>query len=94
MALKLNRNLDNKKPTKNIRKSEKAYPVCFAVFSRLSVLPNAVLSGLSLSGWSTCITIPSHAHCKRYYLTWRYRPFTQHNVLAGRVPSRSAIDLH
>ena len=38
MALKLNRNLDNNiptKPTKNIIKSEKAYPVCFAVFSRL-----------------------------------------------------------
>ena len=37
MELKLNRNLDNnfplKKPTKNILKSEKAYPVCFAVFS-------------------------------------------------------------
>ena len=38
MALKLNRNLDNNfttKPTKNIIKSEKAYPVCFAMFSRL-----------------------------------------------------------
>ena len=35
MALKLNRNLDNNIPTKNIIKSEKAYPVCFAVFSRL-----------------------------------------------------------
>ena len=39
MALKLNRNLDNNilitLPTKNIIKSEKAYPVCFAVFSRL-----------------------------------------------------------
>ena len=38
MALKLNRNLDNNiptKPTKNIIKSEKAYPVCFAVFSML-----------------------------------------------------------
>ena len=38
MELKLNRNLDNNiptKPTKNIIKSEKAYPVCFAVFSML-----------------------------------------------------------
>ena len=38
MALKLNRNLDNNiptKPTKNTIKSEKAYPVCFAVFSML-----------------------------------------------------------
>ena len=38
MELKLNRNLDNNiptKPTKNITKSEKAYPVCFAVFSML-----------------------------------------------------------
>ena len=37
MALKLNRNLDTNiptKPTKNTIKSEKAYPVCFAVFSR------------------------------------------------------------
>ena len=40
MELKLNRNFDNNiptNPTKNIVKSEKAYPVCFAVFSmRLS----------------------------------------------------------
>ena len=38
MELKLNRNLDNDfptKPTKNILKSEKAYPLCFAVFSML-----------------------------------------------------------
>ena len=38
MELKLNRKLDNNiptKPTKNIIKSEKAYPVCFAVFSML-----------------------------------------------------------
>ena len=38
MALKLNRNLHNNiptKPTKNIIKSGKAYPVCFAVFSML-----------------------------------------------------------
>ena len=38
MGLKLNRNLDNNiptKPTKNIIKSEKAYLVCFAVFSIL-----------------------------------------------------------
>ena len=39
MELKLNRNLDNnfpkKKTTKNILNSEKAYPVCFAVFSML-----------------------------------------------------------
>ena len=38
MELKLNRNLDNNistKPTKNILKSEKAYPVCFAVFPML-----------------------------------------------------------
>ena len=38
MELKLNRNLDNNiptKPTKNIIKSEKAYRVCFAVFSML-----------------------------------------------------------
>ena len=38
MALKLNQNLDNNiptKPTKNIINSEKAYPVCFAVFSML-----------------------------------------------------------
>ena len=38
MALKLNRNLDNNisiTTHKNIIKSEKAYPVCFAVFSRL-----------------------------------------------------------
>ena len=38
MELKLNRNLDNNiptKPTKNIIKSGKAYPVCFAVFSML-----------------------------------------------------------
>ena len=37
MALKLNRNLDNNIPItthKNIIKSEKAYPVCFAAFSR------------------------------------------------------------
>ena len=56
MALKLNRNLENNiptKPTKNITKSEKAYPVCFAVFSMLL----AVLSGLSLSSWSTCNTV-------------------------------------
>ena len=36
MELKLNRNLDNNIPTKltkNIIKSEKSYPVCFAVFS-------------------------------------------------------------
>ena len=56
MALKLNRNLENNiptKPTKNITKSEKAYPVCFAVFSMLL----AVLNGLSLSSWSTCNTV-------------------------------------
>ena len=39
MELKLNRSLDNNIPTnwptKNIIKSEKAYPVCFAVFSML-----------------------------------------------------------
>ena len=38
MALKLNRNLDNNiptKPTNNIITSEKAYPVCFALFSML-----------------------------------------------------------
>ena len=38
MALKLNRNLDNNistKPTNNIIKSEKVYPVCFVVFSML-----------------------------------------------------------
>ena len=38
MELKLNRNLDNNIPTKltkNIVKSEKPYPVCFAVFSML-----------------------------------------------------------
>ena len=38
MELKLNRNLDNNIPTKltkNIIKSEKPYPVCFAVFSML-----------------------------------------------------------
>ena len=35
MALKLNRNLENNIPTKNIVKSEKVYPVCFPVFSRL-----------------------------------------------------------
>ena len=38
MELKLNRNLDNNIPTKqtkNIIKSEKAYPVCFSVFSML-----------------------------------------------------------
>ena len=38
MELKLNRNLDNNiptKPTTNIIKSEKAYLVCFAVFSML-----------------------------------------------------------
>ena len=38
MALKLNRNLNNNipsKPTKNITKSEKAYPACFAVSSML-----------------------------------------------------------
>ena len=38
MALKLNRNLDNNipsKPTKNITKSEKAYPAYFAVSSML-----------------------------------------------------------
>ena len=39
MALKLNRNLDNNIPPKthkkNIIKSEKAYPVCFPIFSRL-----------------------------------------------------------
>ena len=38
MELKLNRNLDNNiptKPTKKVIKSEKAYPVCFAVFSML-----------------------------------------------------------
>ena len=38
MEFKLNRNLDNNIPTKptiNIIKSEKAYPVCFAVFSML-----------------------------------------------------------
>ena len=38
MTFKLNRNLDNNiptKPTKDIIKSEKAYPVCFAVFSML-----------------------------------------------------------
>ena len=38
MELKLNRNLDNNIPTKstkNVIKSEKAYPVCFAVFSML-----------------------------------------------------------
>ena len=38
MELKLNRNLDNSilsKPSKNIVKSRKAYPVCFPVFSVL-----------------------------------------------------------
>ena len=38
MESKLNRNLDNNiptKPTRNIIESEKAYPVCFAVFSML-----------------------------------------------------------
>ena len=38
MELKLNRNLDNNVPTKltkNIVRSEKPYPVCFAVFSML-----------------------------------------------------------
>ena len=38
MELKLNPNLDNNistKLTKNIIKSEKSYPVCFAVFSML-----------------------------------------------------------
>ena len=38
MELKLNQNLDNNIPTKltkNIIKSEKSYPVCFAVFSML-----------------------------------------------------------
>ena len=38
MELKLNRNLDNNIPTKltkNTIKSEKPYPVCFAVFSML-----------------------------------------------------------
>ena len=38
MELKLNRNLDNNtltKPTKNIIKSGKAYPVYFALFSML-----------------------------------------------------------
>ena len=38
MTLKLNGKLDNNiptKPTKDIIKSEKAYPVCFAVFSVL-----------------------------------------------------------
>ena len=38
MELKLYRNLDNnvpRKPQKNILKSEKAYPLCFAVFSML-----------------------------------------------------------
>ena len=38
VCLALNRNLDNNVPItthKNIIKSEKAYPLCFAVFSRL-----------------------------------------------------------
>ena len=40
MALKLNRNLDSNiptRPTKHIKISEKAYPVCFAVFSMLLI---------------------------------------------------------
>ena len=50
MALKLNRKLDNNIPTKtheNIIKSEKASLQGF------SGIPSAVLSGLSLSSWST-----------------------------------------
>ena len=39
MSLKSNRNLDNNiptiKPPKTIIRSQKAYPVCFAVFARL-----------------------------------------------------------
>ena len=46
MELKLNRNLDNNiptKPTKNMINSEKAYPVCFAVFSMLLSASKRVL---------------------------------------------------
>ena len=31
------------------------------------------------------LTVPTHARCERYYLTWRLRLFTQHTVLDGRV---------
>ena len=59
MALKLNRVLDNNILTKTHKKYNKSeltqcVLLCFQGFS---VLPNAVLSGLSLSGWSTCITV-------------------------------------
>ena len=60
MEIKLNRNLDNNFPLKahkNIHKSEKADPVCFAVFSMLFSASKGYLSGLSVSNWSTCITV-------------------------------------
>ena len=60
MELKLNQNLDNNiptKPTKNIIKSVKLTQCVLLCFQYFSVLPNAVLSGLSLSSWSTCITL-------------------------------------
>ena len=31
------------------------------------------------------LTVPTHAHCQRYYLTWRLGLFTQNTVLAERV---------
>ena len=52
MELKLNRNLDNNiptKPTKNIIKTEKAYLVCFAVFSML--LGASKKKGHIKAGW-------------------------------------------
>ena len=63
MALKLNRSLDNNIPItthKNIykKKSLKKLTRCVLLcFQGFSVLPNAVLSGLSLSDLPTCVTV-------------------------------------